>query len=62
MRDVLKSFHRGAKPSSILNPTNRMKPLDVVKVLMGIFSTRESVSRFKYDGVFWGKLLEYDYE
>lgn len=39
-----------------------MKPLDVVKVLMGIFSSRESVTRFKYDGVFWGKLLEYDYE
>lgn len=29
---------------------------------MGIFSSRESVTRFKYDGVFWGKLLEYDYE
>jgi hypothetical protein len=39
-----------------------MKPLDVVKVLMGIFSSRESVTRFKYDGVYWGKLLEYDYE
>ena len=46
----------------ILNPSNRMKPLDVVKVLMGIMSTRESVTRFKYDGVYWGKLLEYDYE
>lgn len=39
-----------------------MKPLDVVKILMGIFSSRESVTRFKYDGVYWGKLLEYDYE
>ena len=39
-----------------------MKPLDVVKVLMGILSSRECISRFKYDGVFWGKLLEYDYE
>jgi hypothetical protein len=39
-----------------------MKPLDVVKVLMGIYSSRESVNRFKFDGVFWAKLLEYDYE
>jgi hypothetical protein len=62
MSGVLTSFHRGAKPSSILNPANRMKPLDVVKVLMGIHSSRESVSRFKYDGVYWGKLLEFDYE
>lgn len=39
-----------------------MKPLDVVKVLMGILSSRECITRFKYDGLFWGKLLEYDYE
>ena len=25
-------------------------------------SSRECITRFKYDGVFWGKLLEYDYE
>ena len=64
MTDVLASFHQASqgKGVSILNPANRMKPLDVVKVLMGILSSRECITRFKYDGVFWGKLLEYDYE
>ena len=62
MTNVLGSFHASEKDSHILNPANRMKPLDVVKVLMGIFSSRESVTRFKYDGVYWSKLLEYDYE
>lgn len=59
--DVLQSFHRNEKASSCLNPANRMKPLDVLKVLMGIMSSREAVSRFKWDGVFWAKLNEYDY-
>ena len=62
MINVLESYHNAEKANHILNPNNRMKPLDVVKVLMGIFSSRESVTRFKYDGVYWGKLLEYDYE
>ena len=62
MIKVLESFHNSEKQQKILNPANRMKPLDVVKVLMGIHSNRESVKRFQYDGVFWGKLLEYDYE
>lgn len=62
MTNVLSSFHASEKDSHILNPANRMKPLDVVKILMGIFSSRESVTRFKNDGVYWGKLLEYDYE
>ena len=62
MSNVLDSFHSSEKDSHILNASNRMKPLDVVKILMGIFSSRESVTRFKYDGVYWGKLLEYDYE
>ena len=64
MTDVLNSFHQAGqgKAASIKNPANRMKPLDVVKVLMGIMSSRECITRFKYDGVFWGKLLEYDYQ
>jgi hypothetical protein len=62
MSNVLDSFHSSEKADHVLNPANRMKPLDVVKILMGIFSSRESVTRFKYDGVYWGKLLEYDYE
>ena len=39
-----------------------MKPLDVAKVLMGIYSQRDSVKQFTYDGKFWAKLHEYDYE
>jgi hypothetical protein len=62
MGDVLESYHNAEKSSHLMKASNRMKPLDVVKILMGIFSSRESVTRFKYDGVFWGKLLEYDYE
>jgi TolB-like protein len=40
---------------------NRMKPLDVTKVLMGIRSTRENVKRFEQDGVVWAKRQDYDY-
>lgn len=53
---VLETFTRG-------NPkAPRMKPLDVIKVLMGIFSQRDSVKQFQFDGKFWGSLQEYDYE
>lgn len=43
---VVDQFHANEKDETILNPAMRMKPLDVVKVLMGIMSTRESVKRF----------------
>ena len=46
----------------MLDPANRMKPLDVVKVLMGILSSRESVKRFQYDSSLWAKRQEYDYD
>jgi len=59
---ILSEFHRGEKASMILNPINRMKPLDVVKVLMGINSSRESVRRFQYSHALWAKCHEYDYE
>jgi len=39
-----------------------MKPLDVVKVLMGIQSSRESVKRFSQDNTLWARRQEYDYE
>lgn len=45
-----------------MDPANRMKPLDAVKVLMGIQSTRESVKRFSQDSNLWGKRQEYDYD
>ena len=43
---VLKEFHHGQAPNMILDPSNRMKPLDAVKVMMGIQSSRECVKRF----------------
>jgi len=43
---VLREFHHGTTQQSLLDPANRMKPLDVVKVLMGIMSSRDSVKRF----------------
>jgi hypothetical protein len=36
IKKVLKDFHHGTQASQWLDPANRMKPLDVVKVLMGI--------------------------
>jgi hypothetical protein len=38
MTRLLKEFHLGEDDSRILLPSNRMKPLDIVKVLMGINS------------------------
>lgn len=45
-----------------MNPANRMKAIDVVKVLMGIRSTREVVQAYAYKSTHWAKLQEYDYE
>lgn len=39
-----------------------MKPLDIVKILMGIYSDRPNVKRFINNGRVWAKLQEYDYE
>lgn len=36
IKQVLKDFHHGTAASAWLDPAARMKPLDVVKVLMGI--------------------------
>ena len=44
------------------DPNNRMRPLDVTKVLMGIQSSRENVRRFQNDGTVWAKRQEYSYE
>lgn len=43
-----------------MDPANRMKPLDVVKVLMGIESSRECVRRFRNEAL-WARRKEYDY-
>ena len=46
VKQILKDFHHGTSETQWLDPVNRLKPLDVTKVLMGIQSSRESVKRF----------------
>ena len=62
MNALLKNFHDGEEESRILLPSNRMKPLDIVKVLMGINSQREAVKRYQNSHQLWAKCHEYDYE
>ena len=62
IRQVLDDCHSLEKPDAILNVANRMKPLDVVKVLMGIQSNRDCVQRFAWKSNLWTKLQEYDFE
>ena len=45
-----------------MDPNERLKALDVVKILMGIYSERNNVKRFSNNERIWGKLNEYDYE
>lgn len=45
IRTLLRDFHEGGNNAS--EAVDRMKPLDVVKVLMGIYSDRANVKRFK---------------
>jgi len=61
IKRILKEYHHAQTATQVLDPNNRMKPLDVTKVLMGIRSTRENVKRFEKDGVVWGKRNDYDY-
>lgn len=56
---ILKDFHHGSV--SMLDSANRMKPLDVTKVLLGIQSSRECVKRFSQDGSVWARRQDYDY-
>ena len=62
VKQVLKDFHHGTTANQWLDPAARMKPLDVVKVLMGVQSSRESVKRFSQDNNLWARRQEYDYE
>lgn len=61
IRSVLKSYHNGMAASKMMDINNRMKPLDVTKVLMGIRSVRENVKRFEQDSTLWARRKEYDY-
>ena len=64
MINLLEDYQSGKKWTSkkLMNPANRMKSIDVVKVLMGIRSTREAVQQYAYNSPHWAKLHEYDYE
>ena len=61
IRQILKSYHNGMPNSKMMDINNRMKPLDVTKVLMGIRSVRENVKRFEQDSSLWARRKEYDY-
>ena len=39
-----------------------MKALDVLKVVMGIYSNKEIVKRFRDKSDTWAKLKEYDFD
>lgn len=47
IKKILKDYHHGQGVSHMLDPANRLKPLDVTKVLMGIMSSRDNVKRFQ---------------
>jgi hypothetical protein len=55
IKKTLKSYHHGSSATSMLDPNNRMKPLEVTKVLMGIRSSRENVMRFSTDNTVWAR-------
>jgi hypothetical protein len=62
IKRVLRDYHHGMPESAWFDPNNRMKPLDVTKVLMGIQSSRENVKRFSNESSIWAKFQEYDYQ
>ena len=61
IKQILTGYHHGMSKSHSLDPNNRMKPLDVTKVLMGIMSSRENVKRYQNDPSAWAKRQEYCY-
>ena len=62
IKKVLREYHHGMSETSWMDPNNRMKPLDVTKILMGIHSSRENVKRFSNDSTVWARFQEYDYK
>jgi len=52
VRSLLREFHEAGGNSS--EAQDRMKALDVVKVMMGIYSERANVKRFREHGM-WAK-------
>jgi len=62
IKKILRDYHHGAKDTHCIDPNNRMKALDVTKVLMGIQSVRENVKRFSTDHKVWARRQDYAYE
>jgi len=58
IRLVLKEFHEGSEGGV----DERLKALDIVKILIGIYSDRTNVKRFASNDRLWGKLKDYDYQ
>lgn len=58
---MLKDFHDQGGVASF-DPNEKMKPLDIVKILMGIYSDRGNIKRFMNNSKVWAKFQEYDYE
>ena len=62
IRSLLREYHEDGG-NSANEAQDRMKPLDVIKVLMGIYSDRANVKRFmSKDHRLWAIYQEYDYE
>jgi len=55
INSVLREYHYGQKAEALMDSENRLKALDVTKVLMGIMSSRENIKRFAYDERFWAR-------
>mmetsp|Transcript_19226 Transcript_19226/g.18361 ORF Transcript_19226/g.18361 Transcript_19226/m.18361 type:complete len:200 (+) Transcript_19226:312-911(+) len=61
IRIVLKEFHEQGESMKV-EEMARLKALDIVKILIGIYSDRANVKRFISNDRVWGKLKDYDYE
>ena len=55
MRMILKDYHEDQGNSDISDPTDRMKPLDLVKIMMGVYSDRAVIKRHMNDARVWAK-------
>ena len=59
----MRDFHEESGLAALAtDATERMKPLDVVKILMGIYSERANIKRFMNNSKVWAKYQDYDYE
>lgn len=56
MRQVLKEFHDQSSNGVSTDAHDRLKALDLVKILMGIYSDRSNVKRFANNTRVWARL------